>query len=113
MFWIITAAGEGGEPMRIGHGYLPLSNRGPGGAVKNSEYKLFWVRGYLSSHGTYFPYEWQTLDDDGYLVYSGRCGDLNEANQENAFAPLDFSEADCGATTMQYRKLGESEWTTL
>lgn len=112
MHWIITDADtEGGEPQRIGHGYLPYSNCGPAG--KPVESKKAWVRDYLTSHGTFFPYEWATFDDDGHAVYSGRCGDLGQADQDNAFAPLDYSAADCGATEMRYRKLGETEWKTL
>lgn len=112
MYWIVTASGVGGEHSRIGVGSLPYSNAGPARGSSLRE-KAAWITNYLSSHGSMFPYGWQTFDEDGYLVYSGSCGDITNADQDQAFAPLDFSEADCGATTMKYRKVGGSKWETL
>lgn len=111
MFWIVTEAGEGGQKLRIGVGDLHEKNLGQRGVSVAS--RRDWVKKYLNVFGSHYPYQWQTKDDGGYLVYQGRCGDLDEADQENAFAPLDFSTADCGATYMEYRKLGETQWKIL
>ena len=114
MFWIITKADtEGAEPFRIGHGYLPFSNHGPGKDILTVGGKIAWVGDYLKTHGSMFTHEWRTFDDDGGKVYQGLCGNIDEADQDNAFAPLDYSMADCGATYMECRKLGETIWSIL
>lgn len=59
------------------------------------------------------PYEFRLLDDDGELYFSGKCGDLDNADQDHAFAPLDWAMNDSGCTRMDYRKVGEKEWKTL
>lgn len=59
------------------------------------------------------PFEFRLFDDDGELYYEGRCGDLEAADGDNAFAPLDWAEANDGCTRMDYRKVGEQEWETL
>ena len=58
-------------------------------------------------------YEFRLSDDDGEVYYVGRCGDLDDAYEEQAFAPLDWAMADSGCTTMEYRKVGTSNWETL
>lgn len=59
------------------------------------------------------PYEFRLLDDDGEVYFSGKCGDLEQADGDQAFEPLDWSESRYGCTEMQYRKVGEEEWRTL
>lgn len=58
-------------------------------------------------------YEFRLFDDDGVLYYEGLCKDLENADQDEAFAPLDWAMADVGATTMKYRKKGAAIWETL
>ncbi|MDY7537577.1 hypothetical protein QN372_00290 [Undibacterium sp. RTI2.1] len=62
---------------------------------------------------TDFPFEFQLLDDDDNLYFVGRCGDLDHADGDQAFAPQDWAENLFGTTTMTYRKLGETEWQIL
>lgn len=59
------------------------------------------------------PYEFQILDGDDVLYYSGICGDLDEADQLDAFEPLDWAADFAGATTFMYRKRGATEWQML
>ena len=58
-------------------------------------------------------YEFRLFDDDGELYYEGKCKDLDQQDEESAFAPLDWAEHDAGCTRMDYRKKGEKEWKTL
>lgn len=59
------------------------------------------------------PYEFRLYDDDGELYFSGHCGDLDQADQDHAFAPLDWAANDAGCTRMDYRKKGSKQWQTL
>jgi hypothetical protein len=58
------------------------------------------------------PYEFRLLDDDGEVYFEGKCGDLNEADGDQAFEPLDWAETRYGCTKMQYRKVGNEKWET-
>lgn len=58
-------------------------------------------------------FEFRLYDDDNELYYEGLCKDLDDADEEQAFAPLDWAMADVGATRMDYRKKGDTEWQTL
>lgn len=60
-----------------------------------------------------WPFEFRLKDDDGEVYYEGRCGDLDNADEEMAFAPLDWAMNDAGCTTMEYRRVGEKEWKQL
>jgi hypothetical protein len=59
------------------------------------------------------PYEFQILDGDDILYYSGICGDIEQADELNAFEPLDWAAGFAGATSFQYRKRGEKQWNEL
>jgi len=59
------------------------------------------------------PYEFQILDGDDILYYSGICGDLSQADELEAFEPLDWAADFAGATTFQYRKRGDKQWQIL
>ena len=59
-------------------------------------------------------FEFRLYDDDGELYYEGLCKDLDMADADHAFAPLDWATNDVGATRLDYRKLGTNdEWKTL
>lgn len=58
-------------------------------------------------------YEFQILDADDNLYYSGICGDVNQANQLDAFEPLDWAADFAGCTTFKFRKRGTQEWIEL
>lgn len=60
-----------------------------------------------------FPFEFRLLDDDGEVYYEGRCGDLDQADESAAFAPLDWARNNDGCTTLEYRRVGESGWEVL
>lgn len=59
------------------------------------------------------PYEFKILDDDDNLMYGGKCGDLAEAEELDAFEALDWATDEAGATEFQYRKTGETKWQIL
>ena len=90
MHWIITDADLwGGEQSRIGRGYLAFSNAGPdrGSSVQQ---RRQWVANYLLGAGVNMPYEWRTKDDDGGVVYMGRCGDIADCEADLAFVASRF-----------------------
>lgn len=60
-----------------------------------------------------FPYEYRLLDGDGNEDLRGRCGNLDEADEEQAFAPLDAFMGSWGCSIMEYRKVGTEDWTEL
>ena len=61
-----------------------------------------------------FPYEFRLLDGDGNEDLRGRCGDLDEADaQDAAFGPLDAFENTWGCTKMEYRRVGAKKWIEL
>jgi hypothetical protein len=59
------------------------------------------------------PYEFQLLDGDDILYYSGICGDVENADELSAFEPLDWAMDFAGCTTFKYRKRGAQEWIEL
>lgn len=65
------------------------------------------------AQGAEFLFEFQTRCDDGHECYSGVCGDLDQADGDAAFEPLDYATADVGATEMWYRRKGETDWKQL
>ena len=68
---------------------------------------------YVAQHAGDYPYEFRLLDDDGEVYYVGRCGDINQADGDHAFHPMDCFEGE-GVTTMEYRQAGtEDEWVVL
>ena len=67
----------------------------------------------LTNMAKAMPYEFRLLDDDGEVYFAGKCGDLEQADADQAFEPLDWAEPRYGCTEMQYRKRGEAKWRTL
>lgn len=59
------------------------------------------------------PYEIRLLDDDGNVYYTGKCGDITDAYEEQAFEPQDFFMDYAGCTETQFRKVGTTAWETL
>jgi hypothetical protein len=59
------------------------------------------------------PYEFELFDDDGERYYSGKCGDVANADESQAFAPLDWAMSEAGATYMMIRKVGQTQWEQL
>jgi len=58
------------------------------------------------------PYEFRLLDDDGEVYFTGKCGDIMEADADHAFAPLDWAE-QFGCTSMEYRQQNHTDWEQL
>jgi hypothetical protein len=60
------------------------------------------------------PVRFRTLDDDGNPYHGGVVSRdwLEGADECRAFGPLAFSQADAGATELQYRNAA-GEWETL
>lgn len=54
------------------------------------------------------PYEFRLKDDDGEIYYEGRSDDNSS---QDAFAPLDWAEADAGCTSIEYRN--RNKWEML
>jgi hypothetical protein len=111
MHWIITADHintSPGDTTRLHYrGTTKAWNLSYRGA--NPEAKAFMLDAFKES----MNYEFRLYDDDGELYYEGLCKDLDQANEDAAFRPLDWAMNDVGATTMKYRKKGETEWKTL
>lgn len=106
MFWMITEdlIPVTELPSRVGVGKLPKQLRQP--STPTDQEKRLWIEAQ--------PFEFKLLDDDGETYYLGVCGDLNEADGDQAFAPLDWAMADAGCTTMMYRQKGtKARWETL
>lgn len=116
MHWMITKIGpEIIDPeltrTRIGVGRLPKETRELIAAASHGAERQKLVN--RIAKNPEFLFEFQTKCDDGNLMYSGVCGDLDEAYEDAAFAPLDYAMADVGATEMWYRRKGETEWKQL
>lgn len=58
-------------------------------------------------------HEFRLYDDDDNLYYEGLCLDLDNQDGDSALQPLDWAYSDVGATRMDYRKKGDTEWSTL
>lgn len=57
--------------------------------------------------------EFRLLDNDDEVYYEGVCKGLDDADQDDAFDPLDRYMHVDGVTTMQYRKKGDTTWSVL
>lgn len=55
-------------------------------------------------------YKFQLFDDDDILYYEGVC-DTND--DDNAFEPLDYYEADSGCTYIMYYDPSKDIWEVL
>lgn len=115
MHWVITQdlSFTEGHRSRVGYGYLPFGNQGPGRDLGHRE-QMGWVKEYMGTHQAMFPFHFRLKDDDGNVDFVGECGDLDQADADQAFAPLDWAMSDTGSTTMEYRKKGTNEpWKVL
>lgn len=113
MNWIIITDSVGDEPMAIGKGSLPWGNQGPSSWMREAPLRTFWVSHYMAAHGAEFPLEFRLVDGDGRVMYEGRCGDMEAACGDRAFAPQDWAEGNAGCAGTQYRKYGEEKWIDL
>ncbi|CAG9228592.1 hypothetical protein [Burkholderia vietnamiensis] len=107
MFWIITkdhfGDGQVGTGRYTGEKLV---------AIRDPKLRQEAADRFVAEHPE-FNYEFQLLDDDRNLCYTGRCVELDNADQDAAFEPLDWSVPHAGCTIMQYRKNGDSEWEDL
>lgn len=116
MHWIITELGPSIHDYelartRIGVGRLPRATKEAIVAAPDDERQKLVKR---LAQNDEFKFEFQLKCDDGHLMYSGVCGDLDDADESEAFAPLDYAMADVGATIMEYRLKGSKErWRVL
>jgi hypothetical protein len=116
MYWMITGIGPEIADAdllstRIGAGSLPAEVREMIKKADQAERLKLVER---ISQNSEFLFDFRTKCDDGHLMYSGVCGDLDDADESEAFAPLDYAMADVGATTMEYRRKGsKDEWKVL
>lgn len=110
MFWIITRDVIGDEPLAVGVGKYPGRH-----SIVNltGDERREAVRNTAALPGLWH-YEIRLFDDDGNLYYEGLVGDLDNASEGPAFAPLDWAEANAGCTYMEYRRIGTNEhWRQL
>jgi hypothetical protein len=115
MQWIITKIGPeicDGHLVntRIGVGRLPEETKRK---IREAEAEHRALLVESIAQDAEFLFEFMTKCDDGHECYSGVCGDLDEADGDQAFEPLDYATADVGATEMWYRRKGETEWKQL
>jgi hypothetical protein len=110
MQWIITK--DHISDGQVGTGRYDNRNS-PLVAIRDPLRRRDAVDQFITLHSERFNFEFQLLDDDAELYYTGRCVDLHDAIQETAFEPLDWAEGHAGCTTMQYRKVGDTKWETL
>lgn len=112
--WIITKdlGFTEGRRSRVGFGYLPFGNQGPDRKLGHAE-QVKWLEDYMSTHCSMFPYHFRLKNDDGDVDFEGQCGDIEQADGDAAFAPLDWAEGDTGSTTMEFRKKGSMKWSVL
>jgi len=52
-------------------------------------------------------FRWRVKDADGEVYYEGRSSD------DSSFAPLDFAQADAGATDIEYLDPATGRWVGL
>ena len=97
-----------GDTNRVGYGRKSKEFQKRVAEAPESERQALY-----DAYGLIMPFEFRLLDDDGEIYYVGACGDLEKADGDNAFAPLDWAAGDVGCTTMEYRKHGETEWKIL
>lgn len=107
MQWIIlkdiinATGGEVREPFtKPGQGVVGKSN------VKSVTPETFC----LNRPGVH---EFRLLDDDKNPYFEGVCVGLDDADGDQAFAPLDVIGEGYGCTEMQYRAPGAQEWVQL
>ncbi|UBM12804.1 hypothetical protein [Cupriavidus metallidurans] len=99
----------GSTPSRVGRGYIRNENDRnlisglPREGLKHA------LKGFTENWSD----EFRLKDDDGAVYYEGRCNGLDDADQDNAFAPLDWAMNDAGCTTMEVRKVGSATWEVL
>jgi hypothetical protein len=116
MDWIITTDNDsdlGPEFNRLGIGIYRGARSPLVKAEPDPKRRKALVQAYLDHPATDLPFEFRLLDDDGEEYYRGRCGDLDQAPGDEAFAPLDWAMADAGCTEMQYRRVGHAVWKSL
>lgn len=113
MKWIIT---RDFHPEQAGDGtplswvdtcpnFTPLEREAVRKALPEERLALFDLMG--------LNHEFQLQDDDGNVLLEGRCQDLDDQDGDSAFEPLDTFEQVYGATTMMFRKVGDTEWEQL
>lgn len=110
MEWIITKdlIAEPGEKTRVGFGVLKhttIATLPPKGASERRAAKEVYV--------ATLPYEFRLYDDDNVLYYEGRCADITQVPEEQAFAPQDWAMNDSGCTSTKFRKVGATDWEYL
>lgn len=58
-------------------------------------------------------FQFQLLNDDGEIDLDGECGDIQNAYELDAFAPLDWASDLIGCTELRFRLKGSKQWQTL
>lgn len=104
--WVIDNdhLADPGEPTRVGYGQT---------AEQVGGFHSVSVTCDLSRTQVPDPVRFRTLDEDGEVYYSGVMSRAwLDGDEERAFGPLAFAQADAGATDLQYWTVGRG-WTAL
>jgi len=62
---------------------------------------------HFGSPDAVLAFRYRVKDADGEVYYEGRCSD------DSSFAPLDFAQADAGATDIEYLDPATGRWVAL
>ncbi|HDR8859219.1 TPA: hypothetical protein QDA74_003717 [Burkholderia territorii] len=107
MFWIITKDHFGDTQMGTGR-YTGEKLA----AIRDPKLRQEATDRFVAARPE-FNFEFQLLDDDRNLCYTGRYMALDDADQDAAFEPLDWAMPHAGCTIMQYRRVGATKWEDL
>ncbi|KVH56773.1 hypothetical protein WS89_22610 [Burkholderia sp. MSMB1072] len=108
MFWIVTKDHFGDGQVGTGR-YTTMDSIV---AIRDPKLRQEATDRFVAEHPE-FNDEFQLLDDDRNVCYTGRCLALDDADQDAAFEPLDWAMPHAGCTIMQYRKVGATKWEDL
>lgn len=106
MHWIITV--DHIQTSRVGYACAPVAWIAERRAADRQQRQAM-NKAFAES----MNFEFRLFDDDGGLYYEGACLDLDQQDETNAFAPLDWAREDVGCTWMEYRRKGETIWKPL
>jgi hypothetical protein len=110
MKWLIPKdlIASAGESTAVGEGNVSQESRNIIRALPSEA-----VGSFLAGFTKSWSHEIRLYDDDGELYYEGRCDQLDQADQDAAFAPQDWATNEAGCTSTKYRKVGATKWEDL
>lgn len=119
MKWIITEDHVNGKEELPTAGpnwetrMVPVTTVGKGLEVGRNTTDKLDTDARVAEYADGLPFEFRLLDDDMNVYFVGRCGDLDQADGDEAFEPLDCVGKRYGAVQMEYRRFKDQEWEML